>query len=112
MKSNVKLKLKKGDSVIVITGDAKGNTGVIKSINIKSMRAIVEGVNMVKRHTKPSASNPDGGILEKEASIHISNLAFLENNIKTKIGRKVELKGDSKKSKKIVRYSKKTQNEI
>ena len=98
----VKIKLKKGDNVLVITGKDKGKSGSILSIIPKNNRAIVKGVNMVKKHQKPSKQSA-GGIIEKELSIHLSNLAFISINDgkKTKIGYKLE------KNKKI-RFEKKT----
>jgi len=72
-----KLKIKKGDRVVVRTGRSKGATGEVLKVMPKENRAIVQGVNMVKRHTRPSAGSA-GGIIEKEASIHISNLGVLD----------------------------------
>ncbi len=72
-----KLRIKKGDEVIVITGKEKGKKGNVLRVLPKESRAIVQGVNMVKRHTRPSATTP-GGIIEKEAPIHISNLALVD----------------------------------
>jgi large subunit ribosomal protein L24 len=72
-----KLKIKKGDKVVVITGRDKGKTGEVKQVLPAESRVIVDGVNMVKRHTAPSAGNA-GGIVEKEASIHISNIAYVD----------------------------------
>ena len=71
-----KLKIKTGDTVKVIAGDHKGSEGKVLTVFKNKNKAIVEGVNMVKKHTKPSAKNPQGGIVEKEAPIHISNLSF------------------------------------
>ncbi len=95
-----KLKIKRGDNVIITTGrkEIKGKTGevieVIKKEG-KDPRVVVAGLNIVKRHTKPSAGNPQGGIVEKEASIHISNVALIDKNGKaTKTGSKVD--GDKK----------------
>ena len=100
--SKVKIKLKKGDNVLVITGKDKGKSGSILSIVPKNNRAIVKGVNMVKKHQKPSKQSA-GGIIEKELSIHLSNLAFIsiKDGKKTKIGYKLE------KNKKI-RFERKT----
>lgn len=102
----VKLKIKKGDTVVVTSGTKRGKQGVVKSVEIEKNRAIVEGVNMVKKHTKPSAKFPQGGIIEKEAPIHISNLMLVEpkSGKPSRVGRKVV---DGK----IVRYTKKN-NEI
>ncbi len=72
-----KLKIKKGDKVVVITGRDKGKTGEVKQVLPAENRVIVDGVNMVKRHTSPSAGNA-GGIVEKEASIHVSNVAYVD----------------------------------
>jgi len=99
----VKLHIKKDDTVVVITGDNKGQQGKVLSVDTKNNRAIVEGVNLVSRHTKPSAAAPQGGIVKKEASIHISNLMVVVAGKATKIGRKLDEKTD-----KLVRYSKKT----
>jgi len=99
-----KLKLKTGDTVKVIAGDHKGEEGKILEIIIAKNRAIVEGVNMISKHTKPSATNPQGGIIKKEAPIHISNLMLVENGKPTKVGYRME---DGKK----VRFSKNT-NEV
>ena len=98
----VKIKLKKGDNVLVITGKDKGKSGSILSIIPKKNRAIVKGVNIVKKHQKPSKQS-GGGIIEKELSIQLSNLAFIsiKDGKKTKIGYKLE------KDKKI-RFEKKT----
>jgi large subunit ribosomal protein L24 len=74
----IKLKIKKGDRVIVITGRSKGRTGEVLKVMPKENRAVVQGVNMVKRHTKPTRMGAEGGIVEKEASIHISNLAHVD----------------------------------
>jgi large subunit ribosomal protein L24 len=91
-----KFKLKKGDNVIVIAGDSKGKKGIISSIDISKSRVFVEGVNKVKKHTKPSAKHPDGGIIEQEASIHISNIALIDpkEGTATRVGFKVD--GDKK----------------
>lgn len=100
-----KLKLKKNDVVRVMSGESKGQEGKILSIDLKKMRAIVEGVNMISKHAKPSSKNPNGGIEKKEGSVHVSNLMLLENGKVTRIGRKEE---DGK----VVRYSKKSKQVI
>lgn len=82
-----KMKIKKDDTVIVLSGDDKGKTGVVKKAMPKENKVIVEGVNMVKRHTKPSQTNP-GGIVSKEAAIHVSNVAIVKDGKATKIGYK------------------------
>jgi large subunit ribosomal protein L24 len=97
-----KLKIKVGDTVKVISGNFKGKEGKVSSINRAKMRVTVEGVNVVKRHAKPSASNPQGGIEEKEGTIHISNLMVMVGGQATRIGRKENDKG------KLVRFSKKS----
>lgn len=98
-----KLKIKSGDIVKVIAGDHKGTEGKVTRVYREKNKAIVEGVNMVSKHTKPSAQNPQGGIVKKEAPIHISNLALIDPKTKTptRVGFKVE--GDKK-----VRVSKKS----
>lgn len=100
-----KLKIKSGDTVQVIAGDHKGTEGKVLKVFTDKNKAIVEGVNMVKKHTKPSAQNPQGGIVEKEAPMHISNLSLLTSKGEaTRVGFKME--GDKK-----VRFSKKS-NEV
>ena len=74
-----KLKIKTGDTVKVIAGDHKGEEGKVVKVFIDKNRAIVEGVNMISKHTKPSADNPQGGIVKKEASLHLSNLMLVKN---------------------------------
>ena len=98
-----KLKVKSGDTVKVIAGDHKGEEGKIVTVLRDKNKAIVAGVNMVSKHTKPSAKSPQGGIVKKEAPIHISNLSLLDpkSNKVTKVGFKQE--GDKK-----VRFSKKS----
>ena len=100
-----KLKIKSGDTVKVIAGDHKGSDGKVLIVFKDKNKAIVEGVNMVKKHTKPSAQSPQGGIVEKEAPMHISNLTLLTSKGEaTRVGFKME--GDNK-----VRFSKKS-NEV
>ncbi len=96
-----KLKVKKGDLVRVIAGDAKGQEGKVLEVITDKNKVLIEGVNMISKHAKPSAKNPQGGIVKQEAAINISNVMVLVNGTATRIGRKVE--GD-----KIVRYSKKS----
>lgn len=102
-----KLHIKKGDTVYVNTGEDKGKTGRVLQVLIKEKRAIVEGMNMVSKHTKPNAKNPQGGVEKKEAPIHISNLNPLDpkSGKPTRIGRN-KVKGVS------VRYAKKSGEEI
>lgn len=94
--------------VFVNAGNEKGKTGKILSVDRKNMRAIVEGLNMVSKHTKPNAQNPQGGIIKQEASIHISNLQVVDpvKGGPTRIGRRLDSKG------KLVRYAKKSGEEI
>ena len=84
-------KIKKGDKVVVIAGRDKGRTGEVRSVSPSAGRAIVEGVNLVKRHTKPSAKNAEGGILTKEATIDLSNLAIADpkDGKPTRVGFKI-----------------------
>ncbi|MFK7000628.1 50S ribosomal protein L24 [Flavobacterium oreochromis] len=98
----MKLKIKSGDTVKVIAGDHKGAEGKVLRVIREKNKAVVEGVNMVSKHTKPSAQNPQGGIVKKEAPIHVSNLMLVDaKGNTTKVGFKVE--GDKK-----VRFSKKS----
>jgi len=101
-----KLHIKKGDTVYVNTGNDKKKTGRVLTVDVKNKRAIVEGINMVSKSTKPNAKSPQGGIIKKEASVHISNLNVVENGIPVRIGRKRNEDG------KLVRISKKTGNTI
>ncbi len=102
-----KIKLKKGDTVKVISGESKGKQGKIVTIDPKKLRAIVEGVNMVSKSEKPNAKNTNGGIVKKEGSIHISNLMFLEGGKTVRIGRKL-----NETTQKIERISSKTKESI
>ena len=99
-----KLHIKKGDTVVVITGNNKGQKGRVLEVITKTSRAIVEGVNLMKKHTKPNAESPQGGIVEKEAPVHISNLMLVDpkSGEQTRIGRRLDEKG------KLVRFSKKS----
>lgn len=103
-----KLHIKKGDTVTVIAGEAKGQKGRVLEVNREKNRALVEGVNMVSKHTKPNAKAPQGGILKKEAPIHISNLMLVDptGGKPTRVGRRLNEKN------KLVRYSKKSGEEI
>ena len=102
----MKIKIKTGDTVRVIAGDHKGNEGKVVSILKEKNKAIVEGINMVSKHAKPSANNPQGGIIKKEAPIHISNLSLIDSKSgeTTRVG--YEMRDDKK-----VRVSKKS-NEV
>ena len=105
---SVKLHIKKGDMVYVIAGDNKGQQGKVLKVDAAKQRAIVEGVNICKKATKPNAQNPQGGIVEQEAPIHISNLQVVDpkSGKATRVGRKA---GDNGK---LVRYAKKSGEEI
>lgn len=100
-----KLHIKKGDTVKVIAGNSKGQEGKVIEMHISKNRALVEGVNLVSKHSKPNAASPQGGIIKQEASIHISNLMLVDpkSGTATRIGRKID-----EKSGKLTRYSKKT----
>jgi large subunit ribosomal protein L24 len=103
-----KIKIKKGDLVKVIAGDSKGSEGKILEIILDKGRAIVEGANMVSKHTKPNAAKPNGGIVKQEAAIHISNLMLIDpkSGKPTRVGRKRNDAG------KLVRIAKTTGEEI
>jgi len=103
-----KFHIKKGDTVVVISGEYKGQKGKVLEVLREKERAIVEGVNMVKKHTKPNATYPQGGIIEQEAAIHISNLLIADpkDGKPSKIGRKLNDKN------KLVRFAKKSGEEI
>ncbi|MGE5424808.1 MAG: 50S ribosomal protein L24 [Syntrophothermus sp.] len=98
-----KLHIKKGDTVMIIAGDSRGQQGKVLDVHTSTSRAIVEGVNLVSKHTKPNAKSPQGGIIKKEAPVHISNLMVIDGSGKpTRTGRKLDKKDKS------VRYSKKS----
>jgi large subunit ribosomal protein L24 len=103
-----KLHIKKGDTVVVISGNSKGQEGKVLDVVRENERAIVEGVNMVSKHTKPNAKSPQGGIIKQEATIHSSNLMLKDPKTgkPTRIGRRLDKAG------KLVRYSKKSGEEI
>jgi large subunit ribosomal protein L24 len=103
-----KIKLRKGDLVKVIAGDSKGTEGKITEVILAKGRAIVEGANMVSKHTKPNAASPNGGIIKMEAAIHMSNLMLVDpaSGKPTRVGRK---KNDAGK---LVRIAKTTGEEI
>jgi large subunit ribosomal protein L24 len=111
MKKNNKITkrhIKTGDTVKVIAGDEKGNSGKVLRIVTETNRVFIEGLNIVKKHQKPSAQNTNGGIVEKEASIHISNVMLVDSatGMTTRVGRKLNKEG------KLQRFSKKTGNFI
>jgi large subunit ribosomal protein L24 len=99
----IKLKIKSGDTVRVMAGDHKGSEGKVLRVLREKNKAVVEGVNMVSKHTKPSAKNPQGGIVKKEAPIHISNIALVDAKTKETTKTGVRTEGDKK-----VRFSKKS----
>ncbi len=99
----IKLKIKSGDTVRVIAGDHKGSEGKVLKVDREKNKAIVEGVNMVSKHTKPSAKSPQGGIVKKEAPIQISNISLIDPKTKETTRTGVRVEGDKK-----VRFSKKS----
>ncbi|MDA3891863.1 MAG: 50S ribosomal protein L24 [Salinivirgaceae bacterium] len=103
-----KLHIKKGDTVVILSGESKGQKGKVLDVLAEKQRAIVEGVNMVSKHSKPNADNPQGGIVKQEAPIHISNLMIVDpsSGDATRVGRRMNDEG------KLVRYSKKSGEEI
>jgi large subunit ribosomal protein L24 len=99
-----KLHIRKGDTVMIIAGDSRGQQGKVLKISTEKLTAIVEGANMVSKHTKPNAKSPQGGILKKEAPVHLSNLKVIDGTGKpTRTGRKFD-----DKNQKLVRFSKKS----
>jgi len=103
----VKVKIKKGDTVKVISGNDRGNEGRVLEVNPEKNTAIVEGVKIISKHSRPSAKNSKGGIVKREAPINISNLMLVDKSGKvTRVGREVKEDGT------IVRYSKKSKEEI
>lgn len=105
---SVKLHIKKGDTVKVIAGNDKGHTGKVLSVLVDKSRAVVEGANIISKATKPNAQNTQGGIVKKEAPIHISNLQLIDpkSGNPTRVGRRIGSNG------KLVRYAKKSGEEI
>ena len=103
-----KFHIKRGDTVIVNAGNSKGQTGKVLKVLVDKQRAVVEGVNIVSKSTKPSAQHPQGGIIKQEAPIHISNLNVVDpkTGTATRIGRRIGANG------KLVRYAKKSGEEI
>ncbi len=104
----MKLKIKKNDTVVVLAGEDKGKTGKVQKVLVEKNRAIVEGVNMVTKSTKPSAKHPQGGFVKEEAPIHISNLSLIDpkSGKATRVAMKVNEDG------KKVRIAKKSGEEI
>ncbi len=107
-KKNVKLNIRKGDVVKVIAGDSKGQQGKVLEVITKTDRVLVEATNMVSKHTKPNAANPNGGIVKMEAPIHISNVSLIDpkSGNATRISRKRNEEG------KLIRIAKKSGEEI
>ncbi|RWU03665.1 50S ribosomal protein L24 [Pedobacter chitinilyticus] len=103
-----KLKIRKGDLVKVIAGDSKGQQGKVQEVLVSQNRVVVEGVNLVSKHTKPSAASPNGGIIKKEAALHISNVQLVDpkSGKTTRVGRKLNADG------KLVRVAKISGEEI
>ena len=103
-----KMNIKKGDTVVVIAGNSKGQQGRVLEVIRKNDRAIVEGVNMLSKHTKADKNAPQGGIIKREGSIHVSNLMLLDPTTgkPTRVGRREGAEG------KLVRYAKKSGEEI
>ena len=100
----MKMHVKKGDTVLVLSGNDKGKQGKVMSVDRKSQRAIVEGVRIISKHTRPNAQHPQGGIVKQEAPIHISNLMVVDKSgTPTRVGRKKD-----EKTGKSIRYSKKS----
>lgn len=102
-----KIKLKKGDTVKVISGEARGQQGKIISVDVQKQRALVEGVNMISKSEKPNAKNTNGGIVKKEGYIHISNLMFVEGGKTIRLG-----KIKDEKTGKLARISRKTKEVV
>lgn len=103
-KTKKKLHIRKGDTVLVIAGDDKGKQGKVLEVIVDKDRAVVEGINIVTKHTKPSAGKPEGGLKKTEAPLHVSNLQLIDpaSGKPTRVGRKLNDKG------KLQRFSKKT----
>jgi large subunit ribosomal protein L24 len=97
------MKIRKNDNVMIITGNDRGKSGKVLKVFPSDSRIIVEGINLRKRHTKPSQKNPQGGILEKEAPIHVSNVMFIDpkSSKQTRMGSQIILDEKTKKKKRI-----------
>jgi large subunit ribosomal protein L24 len=102
-----RLKIKSGDSVKVLSGGSRGKTGSVLSVDRKTNRVVIEGVNIITKHVKPSASNPQGGVVKVEAGIHISNVMVVDSaGNATRVGRRRNDAG------KLTRYSKKSNEDL
>ena len=97
------MKIRKSDNVMVVAGNDKGKTGKVLKVYLKESRVIIEGINLRKRHTKPSQSNPQGGIIEKEAPIHSSNVMLIDpnNNEPARLGSQIILDEKTGKKKRV-----------
>jgi large subunit ribosomal protein L24 len=106
--TTTKIKIRKGDLVKVIAGDSRGQQGTVLQVQIAKSRIVVEGVNLVSKHTKPNAATPNGGIIKKEAALHISNVMLIDpkSGETTRVSRKLNADG------KLVRVAKKSGEEI
>ncbi|TCC88115.1 50S ribosomal protein L24 [Pedobacter frigiditerrae] len=106
--TQAKVKIRKGDLVKVIAGDSKGQQGKVQEVLVAKSRVIVEGINLVSKHTKPNAATPNGGIIKKEAALHISNVQLVDpkSGKTTRVGRKLNADG------KLVRVAKISGEEI
>lgn len=106
--TQAKIKIRKGDLVKVIAGDSKGQQGKVQEVLVAKNRVVVEGVNLVSKHTKPNAATPNGGIIKKEAALHISNVQLIDpkSGKTTRVGRKLNADG------KLVRVAKISGEEI
>ena len=106
--TQTKVKIRKGDLVKVIAGDSKGQQGKVQEVLVAKSRVIVEGINLVSKHTKPNAATPNGGIIKKEAALHISNVQLVDpkSGKTTRVGRKLNADG------KLVRVAKISGEEI
>eukprot|EP01136_Pigoraptor_vietnamica_P005465 Opistho-1_new@37135 len=106
--TQAKIKIRKGDLVKVIAGDSKGQQGKVQEVLVAKNRVVVEGINLVSKHTKPNAATPNGGIIKKEAALHISNVQLVDpkSGKTTRVGRKLNADG------KLVRVAKVSGEEI
>ena len=106
--TQAKIKIRKGDLVKVIAGDSKGQQGKVQEVLVAKSRVVVEGINLVSKHTKPNAATPNGGIIKKEAALHISNVQLVDpkSGKTTRVGRKLNADG------KLVRVAKISGEEI
>lgn len=106
------IKIKRGDKVVIIAGKDKGKEGKVLLVDRKKNRVIVEGYNMITKHQKPNAAHQQGGIIKKEAAIHVSNVMYLHNNKPTRIGYKVEMVEKDGKQVKVKKRVAKSTGEV